>query len=182
MQDTIDTFQNLGFVIHPVKSAFIPTQEIEFLGFLLSSILMTIRLPPTKAARVRIACQNLLLKTEVTVRETAHVIGLIVSSLPAVQFGELYYRNLEKNKVLALQVSKGNYDEPLYLSKDAKVDLSWWINNVDSSFKKIVQPNPDMTLTTDASIKGWGAVYEEQKTGGPWGLEEQGFHINYLEL
>ena len=53
---------------------------------------------------------------------------------------------------------------------------------MDSSFKKIVQPNPNMTLTTDASTKGWGAVYGEQKTGGLWSLEEQGFHINYLEL
>ena len=182
VQDTVDAFQKLGFVINPEKSVFIPTQEIEFLGFLLNSILMTIRLPPTKAAHVRRTCQNLLLKTEMTIRETAQVIGLIVSSLPAVQFGELYHRNLEKNKVLALQASKGNYDAPLYLSKDAKADLSWWINNVDSSFKKIVQPNPDMTLTSDASTKGWGAVYGEQKTGGPWSLEEQGFHINYLEL
>ena len=61
-----------------------------------------------------------------------------MSSLPAVQFGELYYRNLEKNKVLALQANKGNYDAPLYLFEDAKADLSWWIYNVDSSFKKIV--------------------------------------------
>ena len=28
VQDTVDAFQNLGFVIHPVKSVFIPTQEI----------------------------------------------------------------------------------------------------------------------------------------------------------
>ena len=115
VQDTVDTFQKLGFVIHLVKSVFIPTQEIEFLGFLLNSVFMTIRLPPTKAAHVRTTCQNLLLKTEMTIRETAQVIGLIVSSLPAVQFGELYYRNLEKNKVLALQANKGNYDAPLYL-------------------------------------------------------------------
>lgn len=40
------------------KLNVIPTQEIEFLGFLLSSILMTIRLPPTKAACIRIACQR----------------------------------------------------------------------------------------------------------------------------
>ena len=158
-----DTFQKLGFVIHPVKSVFIPTQEIEFLGFLLNSVFMTIRLPPTKAAHVCTTCQNLLLKTDMTIRETAQVIGLIVSSLPAVQFGELYYKNLEKNKVLALQANKGNCDVPLYLSKDAKADLSWWINNVDSSFKKIVQPNPDMTLTTDASTKGWGQFMENRK-------------------
>ena len=115
VQDTVDACQKLGFVIHPVKSVFIPTQEIVFLGFLLNSILTTIRLPPTKAAYFRRTCQTLLLKTEMTIRETAQVIGLIVSSLPAVQFGELYYRNLEKNKVLALQASKGNYEAALYL-------------------------------------------------------------------
>lgn len=30
-----------------------------------------------------------------TIRDSAHVIGLIVSSLPGVQFGEVRYRNLE---------------------------------------------------------------------------------------
>ena len=148
VQDTVDAFQKLEFVIHPVKSVIIPTQEIEFLGFLLNSILMTIRLPPTKATHVRRTCQNFLLRTEMTIRETAQVIGLIVSSLSAVQFGELYFRNLEKNKVLALQASKGNYDAPLYLTKDAKADLSWWITNVDSSFKKIVEPNPGSVPAT----------------------------------
>ena len=62
---TVDTFLKLGFVIHPEKSVFIPTQEIEFLGFLLNSVSMTIRLPPAKAERVRL--------------EVAQVIGLIVS-------------------------------------------------------------------------------------------------------
>ena len=93
----------------------------------------------------------------------------------------MYHTSLEKNNVLALQASKGKYDAPLYLSNDAKADLSWWMTNLDSSFKKIVQPNPDMTLTTDVSTKSWGAVYGEQKTGGRWSLEEQGFHINNLE-
>ncbi|KAK2552743.1 hypothetical protein P5673_026180 [Acropora cervicornis] len=159
VQDTVDAFQKLGLVIHPVKSVFIATQETEFLGFLLNIILMTIRLPPTKAAHVRRTWQ--FLKTEMTIRETAQVIGLIVSSIPAVHFGELYYKNLEKDKVLALQTGKGNYDAPSYLSKDAKADLSWWINNVGSSFKNVVQPNPDVTLTTYPSTKGL-------ERGGGW--------------
>ena len=29
-----------------------------------------------------------------------------------------------------------------------------WINNVGSSFKNVVQPNPDVTLTTYPSTKG----------------------------
>ena len=182
IQDTVDVFIKLGFVIHPEKSVLVPSQQLEFLGFLLNSVNMTIRLPPIKAERVRLACQSLLHKSKMSIREVAQVIGLIVSSFPGVQFGELYYRNLEKDKILALQISKGNYDSPMYLSNESRSDLTWWVNNVDSSFKTIVQEDPDLTLTTDASTRGWGAVSGVQKTGGLWSLEEQAFHINYLEL
>ena len=85
----------------------IPTQELEFLGFLLNSISMTIRLPPLKAAHVKLACENLLLKTKVTIRELAHVIGLLVSSLPGVQFGRLHYRLLERTHHGLCTLAKG---------------------------------------------------------------------------
>lgn len=113
-----------------------------------------------------------------TIRETAQVIGLIVSSIPAVHFGELYYKNLEKDKVLALQTGKSNYDAPSYLSKDAKADLSWWINNVGSSFKNVVQPNPDMTLTTDPSTwrGGWGSLWGTENW---WHLEFGGARVSH---
>ena len=81
-----------------------------------------------------------------------------------------------------MQISKGDYDSPMYLSNESRSELTWWVNNVDSSFKTIVQEDPDLTLTTDASTTGWGAVSGVQKTGGLWSLEEQAFHINYLEL
>ena len=60
IQNTVKCFDSLGFVIHPEKSVLIPTQELEFLGFLLNSISMTIRLPPLKASHVKSACENLL--------------------------------------------------------------------------------------------------------------------------
>ena len=45
----VNMFLKLGFVIHPTKSVLIPTQELEFPGFLLNSVSMTIRLPLGKA-------------------------------------------------------------------------------------------------------------------------------------
>ena len=121
-------------------------------------------------------------KSSLSIREVAQVIGLIVSSFPAVQFGQLYYRNLENNKILALQGSKGNYDAPVILSNESRSELTWRVNNVGSAFNTIIQRDPDLTLTTDASTRGWGAVHGVQRTGGLWSWEEQGFHINYLEL
>ena len=57
--DTVGIFCSLGFIIHPYKSIFEPTQEIEFLGFLLNSVSMTIRLPTAKASHVKKACVDL---------------------------------------------------------------------------------------------------------------------------
>ena len=142
---------------------------------------MTIRLPPSKAPNVKPACENLLSKTKVTIRELAHVIGLLVSSLPGVQFGCLHYRQLEKDKSRALQLCKGNYDGPVTLSDDSRSELEWWVNNVTSSFMPITQDKPDFILTTDASKIGWEAVCGDHKTGGCWDLDEQQYHINYLE-
>ena len=154
--ETTNTFLNLGFVIHPSKSVLIPTQELEFLGFLLNSNSMTIRLPPRKATTVRQACENLLTQSNPTIREVAQVIGLLVSSLPGVQFGELHYRHLERNKILALQANKGDYDAPMSLSAKARSELHWWVTNVNTAFKNIMHTNPDLILTTDASNTGWG--------------------------
>ena len=68
---------------------------------------MTIRLPPRKANYVKEACRSLLSKESNTVRELAHVIGLLISSLPGVQYGDIHYRKLELNKTAELRDNKG---------------------------------------------------------------------------
>ena len=163
--DTVDIFCSLGFIIHPEKSILEPTQEIEFLGFLLNSVSMTIRLPPAKASYVKKSCVDLQRQTQLTIRELAHVIGLLVSSLPGVHFGELHYRQLEIYKTAALQKNKGNYDAAMHLTPASRSELTWWIQNVETSYKNIIVPSPDIMLTTDASTKGWGAVLGRNKTG-----------------
>lgn len=41
---------------------------------------------------------------------------------------------------------------------------------------------PSVTLTTDASLWGWGAHIESDCIGGPWPLALTKKHVNYLEL
>ena len=89
---------------------------------------MTVRLPPSKAAHVKSACEKLLFQSRVTVRDLAHVIGFLVSSFPGVQYGRLHYKKLEKDTFLALPHSKGNYDGPVIISNDTRVELTWWVN------------------------------------------------------
>jgi hypothetical protein len=110
--DSTKVFQQLGFVIHPEKSVLHPVQVIEFLGFVTNILSMTVRLIPMKITKVKSFCHSLLNKHKPTIIEVAQVIGLLVSSLPAVQFGPLHYRNLEGDKIS----NKGHFDSPMTLS------------------------------------------------------------------
>ena len=48
--------------------------------------------------------------------------------------------------------------------------------------KPVKQKPEQVTISSDASQLGWGAVCEETRTGGAWSLQEQTMHINSLEL
>ena len=53
----------------------------------------------------------------------------IVSCFPAVEFGELFYRQVEIDKSTALKAAKGTFDAYLALSDRAKSDMQWWISD-----------------------------------------------------
>ena len=50
---TLDCLESLGFVVHPDKSMFHPTQEITFLGFIINAVDMTVRLTVEKKTKIK---------------------------------------------------------------------------------------------------------------------------------
>ena len=138
MKACIHLLRSLGFVIHPEKSVLIPSQTLEFLGFILNSASMTVSLTEVKKIKIRKDCQLLRENTQPTVREVASVIGLLVSAFPAVQFGPLYYRHLERDKADSVKQNKGNFDKHMTLSSSALKELEWWEQNISHSNKLII--------------------------------------------
>ena len=116
------------------------------------------------------------------IRLIAKFIGHMVSCLPGVEFGELFYRQLEIEKSAALKIAKGNFDASMTLSDKAKSDIQWWISDAHLSKKAINHGSIDLTINTDASLQGWGASLEHKTAGGRWSNVEKEHHINYLEL
>ena len=186
---TARLFTSLGFCINVSKSVTRPTQELEHLGFVLNSVDMTVSLPTRKVDNLIRKCKHVLNAVRLTIRELAELIGILVSSFTAVEFGRLHYRHLEAVKVQALKASAGNFDATVVISPEAKKEVFWWINQVKTEVRHIDHGKFTICLTTDASTLGWGAVLdpviiseEQQTTGGRWTLEEKREHINVLEL
>ena len=70
------------------------------------------------------------------------------------------------------------------LSQESCSEIKWWYDNIQTINYPILLPNSkvDVTVYTDASTKGWGAVKDAEKIGGRWQDEEAKYHINCLEL
>lgn len=143
---------------------------------------MTVTLTREKALSLQHACQGLLNTTLPTIREVACVLGKIVSSFPGLMYGPLHYRHTEHDKIRALRNNQWNFDKRMSLSRRARSELEWWVDNVMTAKNVMTRDAPMHTLATDASNKGWGAVYGNQSTGGLWSSHEKSHHINYLEL
>ena len=68
------------------------------------------------------------------------------------------------------------------LSQTGKMDILWWMNNIEHSFSPMQIPNCSFLLKADASKSGWGAIFDKETTGGHFALDKSLLHINVLEL
>ncbi|CAH1248153.1 C16orf58 [Branchiostoma lanceolatum] len=93
----------------------------------------------------------------------------------------LHYRALQTLLNQALE-REGSFDSITSLSPPAKDDLQWWVNHVRGVNGRRVFVPTDLTIFSDASLQGWGACCNGQRTGGRWSQLEAGNHINWLEL
>ena len=182
ISDTVHLMTKLGFIIHKSKSVLIPTQNLVFLGNVIHSQDMTVTLPHEKVHLIIQECLSLSRKLCETIRKVARVLGLLVSTFSAVEFGPLHYREIEKQKIQALKISKGDFDCKMLVTDNMKIDLHWWISNLASQKRRIDHGNAQIVITSDASQLGWGAVYKTEKFGGRWSESEAENHINVLEM
>jgi len=181
-KNALEVLQGLGFLINLEKSVTIPTQEMEFLGFLVNSIKITLSLPIKKVQKIQKLCRQVLEYNTISVRKLSVLIGNLTASIQAVLPAPLHYRHLQSVKNQNLRVSL-DYDSLVHLTSETKIELQWWINQLHNwNGRSMLAPQITVNIQTDASNQGWGAVCNNVRIGGPWLITESHFHINVLEL
>jgi len=178
--------QILGWKVNWTKSILRPCQVMDsYLGFIVNSIKMQLLLPQEKVENIRLSCINMLEQKQTSVRELAVLIGKLTATVSAILPAPLHYRTLQMLKRAGLKRSHQTYGAMVTLTPECREDLTWWCQNLSNvNGKAVISPNASVTITTDASKKGWGAVRNgtEMIAQGLWTQQESELHINVLEL
>ena len=165
-------FHGLGFVLNLEMSILNPVQEIEFLGVTVNSLKICLSLPQEKLLNVQSQCQNVHAKGQVTVHELTELLGLLASTIQEVLPAQLNVRYLQQQRIKAFRATQC-YQATVLLNRNSKEELEWWIQNLQIFNRRcLIQPQTFLTIRTDASKKGWGAVCQGIPSGGEWNLQE----------
>lgn len=181
VHQTIKILEYLGFVVNYKKSILIPSNVCTFLGFQYNSLDMSIALPIEKKSKLKSLLQSFCNKKYCRIQEFARLLGVLVSACPAVPYGYLYSKLLEREKFLALRENKDNYGAIMKISPILIPEFHWWIDNLENK-KPIKLIDFAMEIFSDASTTGWGVHCNNTSSRGFWSEDEKKHHINYLEL
>ena len=146
------------------------------------SVSLCLALPRDKVWSIRRECEGLIANPVTTVRQLAHLLGRLSSSIQAVFPAPLYYHYLQQAKIQALQLG-GHYESQVFLNQEAIEELQWWAENLMAwNGRALAHPDPNMVIESDPSKEGCSAHCNGVSTGGLWSQSEQFLHINCLEL
>jgi hypothetical protein len=95
----------------------------------------------------------------------------------------LYFRELQFFLIAQLHQAVDNYDAGVSLPPSVLSELRRWISFLQvPPSTSLVQQEPTLVVTTDASGSGYGATLEDRELSGSWSQEQQLESMNYLEL
>lgn len=181
IETTQKLLQALGFVINEEKSNKIPSRSCKYLGYVIDTHKWELSLPSEKRIRIKTELQHFKTLKRCKIRKFAQLIGLLVSACPAIEYGWLYTKELERCKFLNLR-NDDNYERLMTIPQSLLPDINWWCKAIDHSVHRIRNDSYVLEIYSDASTTGWGAACNGQTASGSWSNNEVMLHINNLEL
>ena len=202
----------LGFVIHKTKNILQPTQIIVWLGLLIDSVLMRIRLPRQRRRDLQSAARKMqrqltAAETPVSLRQLASLLGKARAASQCIMCIVLWTRYLLRVKHAAMRTGPKTQDVKGVMRPDwnmvipfslfdahAKNELTWIGSALQHwNGKEIIPLMPDLECSMDAAktIGGGMVIYEavgaSEATGTyecrwQWFREELYLTINPKEL
>ena len=181
MDTMVSLFSELGVPLAVDKTVG-PATSVTYLGIEIDSSNLSIRLPVDKFEELLSLLALWKGKKKCTKRELLSLIGSLSFAAKVVKPGRMFLRRL-----IDLSTTVSQLNHHVSLSSESRADILWWLEFLPSwNGVCIIQSEPvssiSISLYTDASGLGFGAVYGSHWFSVAWPGSYASYHINILEL
>ncbi len=173
----------LGLRLNPKKSVLSPLQRTTYLGVVWDSTTMQARMSPARIESILKTVRRVKEGQSLTVKQFQRLLGLMAAASNVIPIGLLYMRPLQwwlKTKGFS---PRGNPLRMIKVTRRCLRALDMWRQPWFLSQGPVLgAPCRCVTLATDASLTGWGAVKSGHPARGLWRGHHLAWHINRLEM
>ncbi|XP_067284189.1 uncharacterized protein [Pseudorasbora parva] len=175
--------RKLGLRLNEKKSVLSPLQVTTLLGVVWDSKTIRARLSPARVDSIHTAVNKVKLGQSLTVKQLQKLLGLMAAASNVIPFGLLYMIPLHwwlKTKGFS---PRGNPFRTIKVTRRCLRALMVWKDRWFLSQGPVLGAScRRVTLTTDASLTGWGATMSARSVRGLCSGHQLSWHINQLEL
>ena len=175
----------MGFNVNWKKSAPWPACQASYLGLRLDTVTMIATITPERWEATRRALQLCVPGGRMRYKMAKRLLGLLASAHQVVPLGLLFMRRLQLWFAKAHKKygdDQRHNNKLIWVPTEVSPDLDHWNKACADVVGVPMGPRgPEMTIYTDASLSGWGAVMGYNTARGVWPQGHK-LHINVLEM
>ena len=175
-------FQDMGIPLAPEKIVG-PTTRIPYLGIGIDSMEMMMFITNEKYEELTDILPKWSTRKSCTKQQLLSLIGKLSYAAKVVQPGRIFLRRL-----IHLSTTVEKLHHHVNLNMEAKADIDWWCQFLPSWSKSTFIPesfaisSSDLLLFTDASLNGFGAIYQNSWIQGSFAGSALEHSIDFKEL
>lgn len=179
-EQVISTLSSFGWLLNLGKSHLDPAQRLIYLGAQFDTVENTISLPLQKIQSVRDRISRALHAPRLKASQCLEIVGTMVFMTPMVKWALWRLRPFQSG--FLQQWKTGDKNQVIHITSTMKNSLFWWLQRKNLLTCHSISPISWVTVTTDASCTGWGALCGSNLAQGKWDtcLPDPG--SNVLEL
>ncbi len=175
--------KQVGLRLNAKKSVLSSVQRTTYLGVVWNSTTMQARMSPARIESIFTSVKRVREDQSLTVKQFQRLLGLMAAASNVIPFGLLYMRPLQwwlKTKGFS---PRGNPLRMIKVSRRCVRALDMWRKPWFLNQGPVLgAPCRQLSLATDASLTGWGAVMSGRSARGLWSGCHLIWHINCLEM
>ncbi|XP_033996783.1 uncharacterized protein LOC117491055 [Trematomus bernacchii] len=174
----------LGLTVNTGKSCLVPSQRVTYLGLVLDSVAMRACLTPRRVDDISHLLPLFRLGKNVPYIQFLRLLGRLTAASAVVPLGLLSLRPMQIWLNSLHLDAKWHRHRRVRVSRQCLHSLSRWRNRAYLLMGAPMGAIPSRreTVTVDACLSGWGAVWQGRTVQGLWSAQEGAYHINVLEL